>query len=55
MTDEHEWTLGDLICTILQWTCLTLVTISIFGFYIAFYIIIGIIDTQEDKRHNITG
>ena len=55
MTEEQNWTLGDLICTILEWTVMTLVVITIFGIYIAFYVILGIVEAQEYKRHNTTG
>ena len=55
MTEEQNWTLGDLICTIFEWTILTLVVITISGFYIAFYVILGMVEAQEYKRNNTTG
>ena len=55
MTEEENCTWGDLLCTILEWTVLTMIVIAIIGFYIAFYVILGMVESQEYKRYNTTG
>jgi hypothetical protein len=54
MTEEENWTWRNLICTILEWTVITMVAIAIIGFYIAFYVILGMVEAQEYKRYNTT-
>ena len=51
MTEEENCTWGDILCAILG----TITAIAFIGFYIAFYVILGMVESQAYKRYNTTG